>query len=61
MTLSIGQLGAIRQLPHRHRTGSYSLTSSYLYIDKTMQDDYLFKAICRTNRLDGKIRTSETS
>lgn len=29
-------------------------TCSYLYIDKKMQDHWLFQAICRVNRLDGE-------
>jgi type I restriction enzyme R subunit len=35
-------------------TGFDAPPCTYLYIDKSMQDDGLFQAICRTNRLDGE-------
>ena len=35
-------------------TGFDAPPCTYLYIDKTMQDNGLFQAICRTNRLDGE-------
>ena len=35
-------------------TGFDAPPCTYLYIDKSMQDQGLFQAICRTNRLDGE-------
>src|SRR5258708_28321663 len=35
-------------------TGFDAPPCTYLYIDKSMQDHGLFKACCRTNRLDGE-------
>ena len=34
-------------------TGFDAPSSTYLYIDKSMQDHGMFQAICRTNKLDG--------
>ena len=34
-------------------------SATYLYIDKSMQDHWLFQAICRVNRLDDKAKWDE--
>ncbi|WP_343390527.1 hypothetical protein [Candidatus Amarobacter glycogenicus] len=39
-------------------TGFDAPPCTYLYIDKSMQDHGLFRAICRTNRLDGDDKVS---
>ena len=38
-------------------TGFDAPHCTYLYIDKSMQDHGLFQAICRTNRLDGEVKS----
>ena len=40
-------------------TGFDAPPATYLYIDKTLKDHGLFQAICRVNRLDGKIKSSD--
>jgi len=39
-------------------TGFDAPSATYLYIDKKMQDHGLFQAICRVNRLDGRVPRS---
>lgn len=40
-------------------TGFDAPSATYLYIDKSMQDHWLFQAICRVNRLDDKAQWDE--